>query len=86
MCPNAGNGDEQTDAWQAIYAVSAADRLNKAAPGANLTVADVTNLIALCAFDTVAKMRTSRFCDLFKKADFDGFEYYGDLDKYYGTG
>ncbi|KAL5529871.1 hypothetical protein ACEPAF_6128 [Sanghuangporus sanghuang] len=86
MCPNAGSGDEQTDIWQAIYAVSAAARLNKAASGANLTVADVTNLISLCAFDTLAKEEASPFCDLFDSSDFNGFDYYGDLNKYYGTG
>ncbi|KAL5487484.1 hypothetical protein ACEPAI_5592 [Sanghuangporus weigelae] len=86
MCPNAGSGDEQTDIWQEIYAVSAAGRLNRAAPGANLTVADITNLISLCAFDTLAKEEPSPFCDLFDSSDFNGFEYYGDLNKYYGTG
>ena len=61
-------------------------RLNAAALGANLTGDDVTSIISLCAFDTVAKEKPSQFCNLFTQSDFDGFEYYMDLDKYYGTG
>ncbi|EJD01736.1 phosphoglycerate mutase-like protein [Fomitiporia mediterranea MF3/22] len=86
MCPNAGSSDNQTNIWQAIYATSIAARLNDAAPGANLTDADASNLISLCAFDTVANERPSPFCNLFDQTDFDGFEYLSDLDKFYGTG
>ena len=86
MCPNAGNSDEQTSIWQSIYAAPSVSRLNAAAPGANLTAEDITNLISLCAFDTFANEKPSSFCDLFNQTDFDGFEYYGDLDKSYGTG
>ena len=86
MCPNAGSGDNQTDAWQAIYAAPILQRLNNAAPGANLTLDDITNLVALCAFETVAKEKPSQWCSLYTQTDFDGFEYYGDLSKYYGNG
>ena len=86
MCPNAGDGTAQINAWQAIYAASIAESLNAAAPGANLTVADVTNLIGICPFETVAKEKPSQFCDLFNLTAFEGFEYIGDLSKFYGTG
>ena len=87
MCPNAEEeGVPQTDAWRAIFAPPIQIRLNAAAPGANLTLEDVSSLISLCPFDTVAKEKPSPFCDLFDQTAFDGFEYLSDLDKFYGTG
>lgn len=86
MCPNAGNANVQTDTWQARYAAHARSRLNAMAPGANLTVADISSLISLCPFETLANETPSRFCGLFTLEDYVGYEYYGDLNKYYGTG
>jgi len=86
MCPNAGSSDNETNIWTSIYGQPIADRLNSQAPGANLTAADISNLIPLCAFETVAKETPSPFCLLFSPEDFSQFEYFGDLDKYYGTG
>ena len=87
MCPNAaGSGLLQLATWQAIYAAAPQSRLNANAPGANLTETDVSALIALCGFEVVAKERSSPFCDLFTQEEFDGFEYFGDLGKFYGTG
>ncbi|KAG6886729.1 hypothetical protein C0995_005391 [Termitomyces sp. Mi166 len=86
MCPNAGNSDDQTDAWLATYAPPIAARLNAQAPGANVTISDVYSLMTMCAFESVFINRESAFCDLFSKAEFKELEYYGDLDKYYNTG
>jgi hypothetical protein len=86
MCPNAGESDDQTQQWLSTYATPTTARLNEGAPGANLTNVDTFNLISLCPFETLAKETRSPFCDLFSKAEFHGFEYSGDLDKYYGTG
>jgi hypothetical protein len=86
MCPNAGNGEQQKSQWQSVYAAPISAWLNEAAPGANLTGADISSLISLCPFETAAKNATSSFCDLFTLDDFRGYEYFGDLDKYYGTG
>jgi len=86
MCPNAGSSDAQTDAWTAIYGGPVAERLNSQAPGANLVAADISNLIPLCAFESIVKGVTSPFCALFTPAEFAQFEYFSDLDKYYGTG
>jgi hypothetical protein len=74
MCPNAGSSDFQTDLWSSIYGP------------ANLTGQDISNLIPLCAFDTVATTALSPFCGIFTHAEFAQFEYWADLDKYYGTG
>jgi len=86
MCPNAGSSDAQTDPWNAIYAAPVAERLNAQAPGANLVADDISNLIPVCAFESIAKNATSPFCALFTPAEFAGFEYFSDLERYYGTG
>ncbi|KAF8165911.1 phytase [Crassisporium funariophilum] len=86
MCPNAGSSDPQTDVWTAIYGPAIANRLNSHAPGANLTATDISNLIPLCPFDTVAKETLGPFCALFTPVEFAQFEYFGDLDKFYNTG
>jgi hypothetical protein len=86
MCPNAGNSDEQTNTWLSIYGPPITARLNKVAPGANLTDADVYDMISLCPFDTVAKETPSPFCKLFTDDEFRAYEYSGDLSKFYGTG
>jgi Histidine phosphatase superfamily (branch 2) len=86
MCPNAGNADEQTHHWQSIFAQPIVHRLNQAAPGANLVDIDIPYLMSLCPFETVAKHTKSLFCNLFTQQEFEAFEYYGDLNKFYGFG
>ena len=86
MCPNAGSSDTQTDLWSSIYGPPIANRLNAHAPGANLTGQDISNLMPLCAFETAATNSLSPFCGIFTHAEFAQFEYWADLDKYYGTG
>ena len=94
MCPAQPDlTDEYVTPWETIYATPIADRLNTLAPGANLSASDVTNLFALCAFESVKgnftegeKVKESDVCGLFEDHEFEGFEYDQDLDKYYGTG
>ena len=86
MCPNAEEPDAQQGIWEAIYGVEPRDRLNANAPGANLTVSDISSLISMCPFETLTKERLSRFCGLFTPSEFDGFAYFQDLGKFYGTG
>ena len=86
MCPNAGSSDTQTDLWSSTYGPPIANRLNAHAPGSNLTGQDISNLIPLCAFETAAKNSLSPFCGIFTHEEFAQYEYWSDLDKYYGTG
>ncbi|KIJ57313.1 hypothetical protein M422DRAFT_149384 [Sphaerobolus stellatus SS14] len=86
MCPNAGSSDAQLTVWQNTFGPAIVARLNALAPGANLSNADIPPLISLCPFDTLAKETVSPWCGLFTEQDFQSFEYFGDLDKYYGTG
>lgn len=85
-CPTIGSSDIQTSTWINIYAKPIADRLNEAAPGANLASVEVYYLMALCAFHSVAKETVSEWCGVFDEDEWKGFEYAMDLDKYYGTG
>ncbi|KAJ7681800.1 histidine phosphatase superfamily [Mycena rosella] len=100
MCPNAGSSDVQAAEWLAVYAPAITARLNSWAPGAGLIDVETHALISLCAFHTAASASAaapaaapapdpaplSPFCALFTPADFAGFDYAADLDKYYSTG
>src|SRR5258705_11352201 len=86
MCPNAIFSDEETSIWSAIFGSPIAKRLNDSAPGAQLTPSNVPNLMSLCAFESLAKLSRSPFCDIFSSSEFDQFEYFSDLHTFYGTG
>ncbi|KAF8998849.1 histidine phosphatase superfamily [Cyathus striatus] len=90
ICTSTGSSDPQTNAWIDSFFFPLTKYLNTHAPGANLTTSDVYNLMSLCAFETLAKVTRSPFCALFGGGALGtgwvGFEYEGDLDKYYETG
>jgi hypothetical protein len=86
MCPNVGSSDAETAIWANIYATPIAARLNAQAIGANLTPLDVTSLMALCAFESIANHARSPFCALFTPEEYTQYEYFVDLGKYYKTG
>ena len=74
------------DTWLSVFAPPIVKRLNEAAPGADLNTTLVYYLMAMCPFESVAKERGSPFCGLFDDGDWAGFEYHGDIEKYYKTG
>jgi len=86
MCPNAGESDHQTNHWLSVFAPPIVARINQAAPGADLSDVDIPHLMSLCPFETVAKQTTSYFCDIFTQKEFEAFEYYYDLEKFYAFG
>ncbi|KAJ3767684.1 hypothetical protein FB446DRAFT_600895, partial [Lentinula raphanica] len=63
-----------------------ADCLNVTAPGANLSTNEVHYLMELCVFYSAVIDGISKWCGLFDKEEWEGFEYAKDLDKCYGTG
>ncbi|KAL5527952.1 hypothetical protein ACEPAG_6753 [Sanghuangporus baumii] len=71
MCPNAGDASRQMRIWEDTYATNIASRLNTSALGATVTAADVTNLISLCALETVANIKPSNFCGVFDPSESD---------------
>ncbi|KAI0312379.1 acid phosphatase [Amylostereum chailletii] len=86
MCPSAEDGDAQSEEWIAVFAPNITARLNADAPGANLTDDDVVNIMNMCPFHAIVTEAPSPFCDLFAHEEFKSYEYYNDVDKYYGTG
>ncbi|KAF7368307.1 Phosphoglycerate mutase-like protein [Mycena venus] len=54
MCLNAGDSDAQTDAWLAAFAPNITARLNRLAPGANVTDTETYSLLSMCSLHTAA--------------------------------
>ena len=93
--------DVQASTWLATYAPPSTARFNAWAPGAALDDKDILNLQNLCAFEVVKDYKpsstaspsssyapaplTNAFCSLFDATEWAGYEYWGDLSKYYGT-
>ncbi|KAG5918592.1 hypothetical protein E4U53_004085 [Claviceps sorghi] len=79
---------EQKNAWREIWATPVMNRLNEQLPGANMTLEETVNMMDLCPFNTVAsaETRSSRFCSLFSRQEWDAYEYYESLDKWYAYG
>ena len=86
MCPAAANSRDEMNTFVDIAVRPIADRLNSAAPGANLDPQDAYSIMHLCPFETIAKEKISPFCFLFSEQDFKIYEYAGDLQKFYNTG
>ncbi|TBU45166.1 phytase [Dichomitus squalens] len=87
MCAAAGSSDAEDNLWLSTFAPPMTARLNAGAPGANLTDTDTYNILSMCAFDTISHETRSPFCAIYEElAGPAAFSYYGDLDKYYGTG
>ncbi|KZP09945.1 phytase [Athelia psychrophila] len=88
MCPNAKTNTAEADVWLSHFATAIVERLNDAAPGALLAGADILSLMSLCSFETLATspIRPSPFCALFDDTEFEDYEYYHDLTKYYNYG
>ncbi|EPQ56525.1 phytase [Gloeophyllum trabeum ATCC 11539] len=90
QCPAAPSHHPYTERWEHIFTPPIKKRLNKAAPGANLTDSNVISLMALCPLESVAlsaaEWEESRFCKLFDEKEWRAFEWHEDVKKYYKTG
>ncbi|KAI0876813.1 histidine phosphatase superfamily [Hypoxylon argillaceum] len=72
--------------WVDTFVPPIAERVNKNLVGANLSHSDIIHLMDICPFETVANVdgHLSRFCGLFKKDEWNSFDYYQTLGKWYG--
>ncbi|KAI0063433.1 phosphoglycerate mutase-like protein [Artomyces pyxidatus] len=86
MCPNSGDGDDESAKWLAVYAPPITARLNAGAPGADLTHKDAHHLMTMCPFHTQVEQLASPFCALFTNHEFKAYEYFADVNKFYGNG
>ncbi|KAG6041680.1 hypothetical protein E4U41_002954 [Claviceps citrina] len=78
----------QKNAWRKVWATAVMERLNKKLPGAKLNLEETIYMMDLCPFNTVAspKAKASPFCRLFSKQEWEAYEYYETLDKWYAYG
>ncbi|QRV84599.1 histidine phosphatase family containing protein [Ceratobasidium sp. AG-Ba] len=87
-CPNANDtakayrGVPRVQAWAKRYLADAIDRFNKMAPNVKWTVEDVYAAQMMCPYETVA-LGYSKFCELFTKDEWDGFDYALDIGFWY---
>ncbi|KIK07420.1 hypothetical protein K443DRAFT_2294 [Laccaria amethystina LaAM-08-1] len=89
-CANANNnignfGNVQANAWAAVYLQPALERFSQEIRGVNLTISNLVSMQQLCAYETVA-LGFSSFCGLFTEVEWKGYEYYIDLQFWYGNG
>ncbi|KAI1436350.1 histidine phosphatase superfamily [Xylaria sp. CBS 124048] len=84
-----GGGDDSygpKEVWADIFLPPITERVNQNLIGANLTNADIIYLMDICPFETVAKTdgRLSSICSLFREDEWDSYDYYQTLGKWYG--
>lgn len=79
---------ETRAAFKAAFLPGIQSRLNSDLPDANLNFADIVNLMELCGFETVASPtgQPSGFCNLFSQEEWEAYDYFQTLGKYYGSG
>ena len=86
--PDSNIADDAQAQWQAIFTPPITARLNQNLPGANLSSTQTIYMMDLCPFNTVASPTgaISPFCALFSVTEWQQYDYYQSLGKYYGSG
>ncbi|KAI1170507.1 histidine phosphatase superfamily [Nemania sp. FL0916] len=79
-------GDAAQATWVATFAPPIAERVNQHLVGPNLSNSDIIHLMDICPFETVANVdgHLSPFCHLFQEDEWNSFDYYQSLGKWYG--
>lgn len=80
--PLLSEGGKRAGEWLAIYLADAVARFGKLVSGVELTARDVWNMQAMCAYEVVA-LGGSQFCELFTGEEWQGFDYYSNLQFWY---
>ncbi|KAK4157305.1 histidine phosphatase superfamily [Chaetomidium leptoderma] len=88
--PYASIGRSAQATYLSAFAPPITARLNSNLPGAKLTDADTISLMDLCPFETVAASPSgddlAPFCHLFSPREWQAYDYYQSLGKWYGFG
>jgi hypothetical protein len=81
-------GSEAQQKWADVFTPPIAKRLNKNMQGAALDGNDAIHVMDLCPFETIASDigKLSPFCYLFSEKEWQQYDYYQSLGKYYGYG
>lgn len=80
--PELSDGARLTQQWLDTYLTPARGRLQEDLEGIELTTTDVWSMQAMCAYEMVA-LGGSAFCELFTEQEWEGFDYYSDLQFWY---
>jgi hypothetical protein len=72
--------------WLGIFAPNITTFLNSQAQGSTLVDEDVPELMSLCSYESLYHYATTPWCDVFDEKQWQDYEYYTDLEKFYGTG
>ncbi|KIK52824.1 hypothetical protein GYMLUDRAFT_207686 [Collybiopsis luxurians FD-317 M1] len=81
----ASRGRWYVERWAAIYLNQARERLQSQLDGYELAIEDVLAMQQTCAYETVA-IGYSKFCGLFTREEWEGFDYALDLSFWYNSG
>lgn len=86
-CQNANDpllseGGKRATEWLGVYLAAAVARFQPLVSGLELSVRDVWNMQAMCAYEVVA-LGGSQFCELFDKDEWEGFDYFSSLQFWY---
>jgi hypothetical protein len=71
--------------WTAQFIAPILERVNSKLEGANLDGGEIIFLMDICPFSTVASptAQVSKFCHLFSETEWQQYDYYRSLEKYY---
>ncbi|KAG9249320.1 histidine phosphatase superfamily [Calycina marina] len=80
------SGSEAQRIWLNTFIPPILQRLNNNLPGANLSNVEALFIMDLCPYETVASStgKLSPFCNLFSEKEWQEYDYYQSVGKYYG--
>ncbi|KAL6706019.1 hypothetical protein ACN47E_006121 [Coniothyrium glycines] len=83
--PSHGLGDRAQQVWLSEFVPAIQKRINTAL-GVNISATSTIYLMDMCPFDTLAdpSAKVSRFCHLFDENEWQAYDYYQTLGKFYG--
>ena len=83
---NSTTGSEVQQIWVDIFISPILQRLNDNLPGVNLSSTEAIFVMDLCPYETVHSPtgKLSPFCNLFTEKEWQEYDYYQSLGKYYG--
>ncbi|ODV95791.1 hypothetical protein PACTADRAFT_84670 [Pachysolen tannophilus NRRL Y-2460] len=85
-CPNYIKNEDSinsslAESWLKTYLTNATNRINSQLTGVKLNYTQVFDMQSACAYETNA-LGYSKFCSLFTQEEWEGYEYYIDVDWY----
>lgn len=94
LCPEFEDGSvsevgrDKQNIWKKLWVPQIMRRLEKKLPGMNFTLEETIYMMDMCPFDTVADDdgKPSPFCRLFSPDEWQSYDYFYTLDKWYGFG